>query len=445
MNSTLKTSLQVLLFILILAGTYFLGNLVPRIDFQSTFGVYLVLFGSMILIYLFSDEKTPWFWIFLAGILLRFSLFLSIPIWSDDFARFLWDGELLRLNENPYSETPGQWKQNHPLETTELQKNLFGYLNSPEYFSIYPPLNQAVFWLAAKSGQGTIWNGVLGLRLLMILGEIGVFFMFLKVFKIFEIPINKLWLYWINPLIVIEITGNLHFEGLVLLLLLASIFHQGIKKSLLSGVFWGLSVGVKLVPLMLFPAWIAFPKTQKNLIFWIGAGIAVGLSFTPLLIDSSWFNFFQSLKLYQGKFEFNASIYYLLREVGFWIHSYNTIAELTKILSALTLIGILYLSWKKKPQTLPELAELWVLIYLIYLILQPVVHPWYLIPGFGLSLLTNKKAFLVWTFTVIFSYQAYGNEVFEENPLFLLAEYAVLFQVILVDYSLLKRKTNLSQ
>jgi hypothetical protein len=91
------------------------------------------------------------------------------------------------------------------------------------------------------------------------------------------------------------------------------------------------------------------------------------------------------------------------------------------------------------------LAELWVLIYLIYLILQPVVHPWYLIPGFGLSLLTNKKAFLVWTFTVIFSYQAYGNEVFDENPLFLLAEYVVLFQVILVDYLLPKRKTNLSQ
>lgn len=432
------------MFFLILPGTYFLGNLIPRTDFQFTFGIYVVLFGSMILIYLLSDEKTPWFWIFLAGILLRFSLFLSIPIWSDDFARFLWDGELLRLYENPYSETPGQWMQNHPLETSELQKNLFGFLNSPDYFSVYPPLNQAVFWLAAQSGQGTIWNGVLGLRILMILGEIGVFFMFLKIFKIFNIPINKLWLYWINPLIVIEITGNLHFEGLVLLLLLASIFHQGIKKSLLSGVFWGLSIGVKLVPLMLFPAWIAFPKTQKNLIFWIGAGIAVGLSFVPLLIDSSWFNFFQSLKLYQGKFEFNASIYFLLREVGFWIHSYNTIAELTKILSALTLIGILYLSWKKKTQTLPELAELWVLIYLIYLILQPVVHSWYLIPGFGLSLLTNKKAFLVWTFTVIFSYQAYGNEVFVENPLFLFAEYVILFQVILVDYLLPKRKINLS-
>lgn len=445
MNATLKTSLQILLFILILAGTYFLGNLVPRTDFQFTFGIYLVLFGSMFLIFLLSNEKTPWFWIFLAGILLRFSLFLSIPIWSDDFARFLWDGELLRLNENPYLETPGQWMENHPLETTKLQNDLFGFLNSPDYFSVYPPLNQAVFWLVAKSGLGTILNGVMGLRILMILGEIGVFFMFMKVFKLFETPINKLWLYWINPLIVIEITGNLHFEGLVLLFLLASIFYQGLKKFLLSGAFWGLSVGVKILPLMLIPALIAFPITKKNPLFWIGAGIAIGLSFVPLLIDSSWFNFFQSLKLYQGKFEFNASVYYLLREVGFWIQGYNIIADLTRILSALTLISILYLSWKKKPKTLPELAELWVLIYLIYLILQPVVHPWYLIPGFGLSLLTHKKAFLVWTFTVIFSYQAYGNEVFDENPLFLIAEYVILFLIILIDYFLPNRKTNLSQ
>ncbi len=292
MNAALKTSIQVLLFILILAGTYFLGNLVPRTDFQFTFGIYVVLFGSMILIYVLSDEKKPWFWIFLAGILLRFSLFLSIPIWSDDFARFLWDGELLRLNENHYSETPGQWMQNHPLETTELQKNLFGYLNSPDYFSVYPPLNQAVFWLAAKSGQGTIWNGVLGLRILIILGEIGVFFMFLKVFKLFEIPINKLWLYWINPLIVIEITGNLHFEGLVLLLLLASIFHEGIKKSLLSGVFWGLSVGVKLLPLMLFPAWIAFPKTQKNLLSFCCSLMFFKIMLSLSILSASRPNFF---------------------------------------------------------------------------------------------------------------------------------------------------------
>ncbi|WP_332911123.1 hypothetical protein [Algoriphagus boritolerans] len=80
------------------------------------------------------------------------------------------------------------------------------------------------------------------------------------------------------------------------------------------------------------------------------------------------------------------------------------------------------------------------MIYLIYLILQPVVHPWYLIPALGLSLLTNKNTFLIWTFASIFSYQAYGNPDFKENPLFLFIEYALVFAVIFLDYFLPKSK-----
>ena len=60
--------------------------------------------------------------------------------------------------------------------------------------------------------------------------------------------------------------------------------------------------------------------------------------------------------------------------------------------------------------------------------LQPVIHPWYLIPGLGLSLMTGKKSFLVWSFAVIFSYQAYGNPNFEESSFYLVLEYALLLR-----------------
>lgn len=441
----MKFALQVLLVFLILAITYFLGNLIPRTDFQSTAGLYVILFGLMFLIFSLAAENTPWFFIFIAGLLLRFSLFLAIPQWSDDYTRFLWDGELMRLQENPYSEKPGEFLKNHPQQTTQMLDQLFPLLNSPEYYSVYPPLNQGIFWLSAKAANGIIANGIISLRLILILGEIAVFMFFLRLFKAFQKPQKLLWLYWLNPLVILEITGNLHFEGLVLLLLLASILALEKKKEPLAGGLWGLAVGIKLLPLMLIPAFISNSKIRENKIFWIGAFMAILFSLGWLWIDSSLINFSKSLKLYQGKFEFNASIYYLLREVGFWIQGYNTIGILTKLLSGVTLAGIVFFSWKKNPQTLPELADLMVLIYLTYLILQPVVHPWYLIPAFGLSLLTQRNTFLVWTFAVIFSYQAYGNEDFKENPFFLLAEYALVFAAIYLDYFLPKRKTNLSQ
>lgn len=441
----MKFGVQVLLLALMLGATYFLGNLIPRTDFQSTAGFFVILFGLMLLVYSLSSEKTPCFFIFIAGLLLRFSLFLAIPQWSDDYSRFLWDGELMRLQENPYSEKPVEFLENHSQETSEMLNQLFPLLNSPEYYSVYPPLNQGIFWLSAKAANGTISNGIISLRLLLILGEIAVFMLFLKLFKSFQKPQKLLWLYWLNPLVILEISGNLHFEGLVLLLILASVFALEKKQEPAAGGFWGLAVGIKLLPFMLIPAFISFSKTRDNKLFWIGAFMAILFSFGWLWIDSSLSHFAQSLSLYQGKFEFNASIYYLLREVGFWIEGYNIIGVLTKILSGATLVCILFFSWKKKPQNLQELTDLMALIYLTYLILQPVVHPWYLIPAFGLSLLTQRNSFLVWTFAIIFSYQAYDNEGFVENPFFLLAEYSLVFAAIYVDYFLPKRKPNLSQ
>jgi alpha-1,6-mannosyltransferase len=440
----MKTAVQVLVIILMLAGVYVLGNLIPRSDFRSTAGFFVMLFGLMFLVLTLAKEPTPWFLILLAGLLLRFSLFLAIPQWSDDYARFLWDGELVRLSENPYAETPTGFLQDRASESTPILNQLFPLLNSKDYYSVYPPLNQAVFWLSAQASDGRLANGIISLRLLLLLGEIGVFMLFLKLFESFQLPQKLIWLYWLNPLVIMEITANLHFEGLVLLFLLATVWALKKKQASMAGGFWGLAIGVKLLPLLLLPSFLFYQDTKKTTLFWLGTSVAVLLSFFWLLLDSSWVNFFRSVMLYQGKFEFNASVYYLLREAGFWLVGYNPIAVLSKLLSVLTLALVGYFAWKKKPTSLLELMDLWVLIYLIYLILQPVVHPWYLIPAFGLSLLTGRNTFLVWSLAAIFSYQAYSGVIVEESALYLSIEYLLVLGGIYLDYFLPKSKLKFS-
>jgi len=422
-----------LIWLLMSAGFFYLSYFIPRENFWLTFLIYSALYAGMLGVYFLSNHP-KWIWLFIGGLLIRLSLLLAIPKWSDDYPRFLWDGELVKMSQNPYLETPEGWLQNHPESASPYLENLFDLMNSPVYFSVYPPLNQGIFYIVAIFGDLDTLTGILVLRLILLLGEIGVFFLLLKLFDRFRMPSKNLILYWLNPLVIMEITGNLHFEGLVLLLLLASFLALCKQKEGLSGGFWGLSIGMKLLPLMLIPTFFTFKKTRASLVFWIGSAIAMIGSFGWLLIDDSWIYFLQSLKLYQGKFEFNASIYYLLREVGFWIKGYNVIGEITPILSGVTLVGILYFSWKRKPENPMDLIDLWVLIYLFYLILQPVVHPWYLIPAFGLSLFTNRKAFLIWTFAVIFSYQAYSDSNYHENPIFIAIEYTLLFATIYWDY-----------
>ncbi|WP_075351535.1 glycosyltransferase 87 family protein [Algoriphagus marinus] len=426
-----------------LLGILTLGYWVPRAEFTTLFMLFTLVFAGMLFLRKSLPPTLDWKWIFFAGLILRVSLLFATPNWSEDYIRFLWDGDLLRNGINPYLLTPSQLEELGLAADNAFRIQLFDGLNSPDYYSVYPPLNQALFYIGAAASNGFVWNGFITLKTILILGEIGVFFVFLRIFLLLHIPFNKLIYYWLNPLVILEISNNLHFEGLVLLFLLGSFYFILSKGLAKSGFFWGISIGLKLLPLMLLPSFFSLGKIRKSYPFWMGTFLALILSFAWLMIDQSWINFFQSLKLYQGKFEFNASIYYLLREVGFWIQGYNTIATLTKILSGSILIGILYFSWKKRPKSNLELVDLWVLIYLIYLIFQPVVHPWYILPALGISLLTERKVFFIWSFAAIFSYQAYGNLDYHENPLFLLLEYGLVGAGIYLDYVSQKRNSNL--
>jgi len=429
---------------LTLIGILLLGYVIPRADFLPLFLIYTFVFAGMLFLGKFSPENASWQWIFFAGLILRLSLLFATPSWSEDYVRFLWDGELLQQGTNPYLKTPAEFEAQAPDSENGYLSQLYVNLNSPDYYSVYPPLNQALFYLSSVASQGNVMYGFVALRVILILGEIAVFFIAIRLLSLLKIPINRMILYWLNPLVILEITANLHFEGLVLLSLLLSFYFLTTGSLSKSGFFWGISVGLKLLPLMLVPAFLALGKTRRSLRFWIGTFLAFILSFGWLLIDQSWINFFQSLSLYQGKFEFNASIYYLLREVGFWIEGYNTIAVLTKILSGITLISILYFSWKKRIESTAELMDLGILIYLIYLILQPVVHSWYILPAVGISIFTQRKTFLIWTFAAILSYQAYGNENNSENPLILCLEYGLVVAGIYLDYFHRKRNSNLA-
>lgn len=434
MNSWLIKAGKPVGILALILGVYWIGYQVFREQFLSLFISFTMAFAGMLAIYFsLSKSDNSWNKIFLAGLGLRLLLMLAVPNLSEDFVRFLWDGELVRLGEDPYKLKPSEWIEENE-DVSAIQAQLFEEMNSPDYFSVYPPLNQLIFWVSAKAMNGFVWNGYFTLRFILILFEVMTFFSLLKLMRRFEVPIRYLVLYWLNPFVILEISGNLHFEGIVLFFLLYSLIAYSKNKKFLSGISWGLAIGMKLLPLILFPAWFFFRKIKTSPFFWIGTLLALIVAFVPLVWDDAWVNFFESLKLYQGKFEFNASVYYLLREVGYWIEGYNTIGYLTKLLGIVLVIGVWCMSWRSKPQSLFKLTDLWIGIYLLYLLIQPIVHPWYLIPGLGLSVITGRTTFLLWSFSAIFSYQAYGNQANFEQPIFLTLEYFIVLIGLLWDY-----------
>ena len=428
--------------VVLLAGALLLLAQVPRENFGLTVLLFALAFGGMIGSYLLAGEEVNFKRLLLLGILLRGCLFFFEPNWSEDGARFLWDGELLRLGQNPYGLTPTQVLEQQG-EGSGVRAKLFQELNSPNYYSVYPPLNQAFFWAGALVGQGSVAQGYLAMRCILLLGEIGVYYLLWVLLARFELPQKQILLYWFNPLVILEVVGNLHFEGFVLLFLLASLGSLSRQKLGWSGAFWGMAVGIKLLPFLLAPAFFFWKGVRTSLQFWGMASGVLVLAFLPLVYWNSWENFFQSLQLYQGKFEFNASLYYLFRALGYELAGFNTIWYLTKIGMVFTLLGVIWLSWKRSNASLFEIPSVWLQLYLIYFLLQPVVHPWYLLPGLGLSILSRQWTFLLWSFGSIFSYQAYSQNPVQEQALFLGLEYGLVLVGLYLDYFRKQRTTTL--
>ena len=218
----------------------------------------LLTYGFLFLLCLFSyflGKKVPvLYWIGLA-IFLRLLLIQSIPNLSDDFYRFIWDGRLWLGGEHPFTHLPSWYMESGIPLLPGISHELYQKLNSPNYYTIYPPLNQAIFALAAYLSPHSILGSVIVMRIPLLLAEAGSLFLLLKLLKPAHKSCHLLILYALNPLVILELTGNLHFEALMNFFLLLALYlyrqyRHTMQKKLLAetALAFAASIAGKLLP-----------------------------------------------------------------------------------------------------------------------------------------------------------------------------------------------------
>lgn len=433
----LKVSVYGILFLLILLV---MGYLAPREDFVVQLMCYAVAFGLYLLLLFEFEQKNIGLWSgILFAVIFRLVFIVAVPELSDDFYRYFFDGQLLRNGFNPYLYLPIDIFEETGIVSNSYWEMLLKKMNSPAYFSVYPPLHQFVFWISAIPGENFLYN-LVTLRLIIIFIDVLNIFLMWKIVQEWRVSKRTLWLFAFNPLVIIEVSGNLHLEGMVLAGLLLSVYALSKKNQITSSLGWALAVGLKLTPLIIGPLWLKTWKGKKLISFLGFSGVLILILLIPLSIEKGFLGFLESLRLYQSNFEFNASIYYFLREIISFFLGYNPIAYLGPILNIMTISGILGFVYFWKVNKPADLAEGIVWIYLIFLLLQPVVHPWYLIPAFGVSVLTKNRVFLIWTFLIFLSYSAYRFPEVKESWVLLWIEYGVLFGYL--GYKIFQDKGN---
>ncbi|MFT6319328.1 MAG: hypothetical protein ACJAT4_000245, partial [Granulosicoccus sp.] len=212
-----------LLVIPLVALTVGLGFFVQQSDFVPIISQFGIFFFCYLLIFKYANEKSKITFFIGVSILLRFILLFALPNLSDDVYRFIWDGRLLLNGHNPFDFLPSYYIENN-ISIPGINEALFQKLNSPEYFTIYPPVAQGVFALACWLFPNSIIGSAITLKIFLFLCEIGSLFFIKKLLDHFQIPAKNILLYALNPLIIIELCGNLHFEAAMICFLLASIY-----------------------------------------------------------------------------------------------------------------------------------------------------------------------------------------------------------------------------
>jgi hypothetical protein len=367
----------------------------------------------------------------MSGILFRFCLIFSIPALSDDFYRFVWDGRIQQLGFNPFDYTPAQIinQQSDPL----LNK-IFPYLNSPDYYSVYPQVCQSIFKIASSIGGDSMNNTITALKSAIFISELGTIFILNKLLSGKVNSKSLQLIYILNPLVIIELSGNIHFEALMIFFMLLAVLLIDKQHYISAAGALSLAIQAKLIPLIFVP--LLIKKTgMKRTIFFALFCLSFTIIMSLILLHSTerFLHFTESLRLYYGKFEFNGSIYSLLKMISEWFIDYNPIALLSKIMMILALSGIFWIYIKKL-----ELLNGMFWLLTVYLVFSAVVHPWYLTPLIALSAFVKHRFALIWSALVPLSYYTYSQNPYSENYWLTGLEYIIVFGFLIWDLKQLK-------
>jgi hypothetical protein len=218
---------------------------------------------------------------------------------------------------------------------------------------------------------------------------------------------------------------------------------SGQKNILWSSLMMTLSIVSKMLTLVLIPfmprklywgkvsLFAVFSLLMSIIIFWYSFGG-----------HSGWI---ESVKLWFNNFEFNASIYYIIRGIGYLLEGYNIIQKAGPTLALITMagIGIIWWFYIRKPSFGWATAMLSVLT--VYFLMSTTVHPWYLGTLLALSVISLHRYPVVWTCLVFLSYSHYQGGEKAENYWLIATEYILLFSWMILEWRLGKQNELLAK
>lgn len=307
------------------------------------------------------------------GIIARLVLLPAVPTLSTDAYRYVWDARVAHAGISPYAYPPAA-KELESLRDAEV----FPRLNHPTWRTIYPPGAQAFFQAVYRLQPDSVLAMKVAVGLMELIGLAAV----LGLLRAGGRPLTHAVIYAWNPLVLVEVWGMGHLDGLVVPAVVGAAWATVRGRHALAGALLGVGALVKLYPAALLPllptgAWLlALPSFAAVMLTGYVPGLLAG---TPVL---------GSLPRYVAEEYFNPG---LLRSV----------VEAPAMAVASAAVWVLAVSVVRRATPLPTRA-----VALIggLLLLSPNLFPWYVVWLVPFLAWAPSVPWIAFTGTVIFAY-----------------------------------------
>ena len=314
------------------------------------------------------------------AVLFRVVMLWSNPIQEDDFYRYLWDGKVVASGLNPYRFAPqaielmkegddslqpyAQIVKEDPAMAVVLAR-----VNHSDVPTIYPPLAQGVFALAAFIAPGNLR----ALRLLFFAFDLGL--CLLLVALLHRLTLNPVYMlvYAWSPLVIKETLNSAHYDVVPTFFFIGALWLSLKNKVLLAHVSLALAILSKVYPLVLVPL-LMWRTWQLYGRVWVLSGLTITivvivLGYVPFL--SAGPLLWQGTQTFAERWQTNSALFPLLVQLVGERWLANSIVAL--------LLGGGVIAVLLRYDLRDEREFLWNIFLLLgaLLLLSPVGNPWY--------------------------------------------------------------------